>query len=55
MPIAAALTNFVQTEAGDEFHWQMAGSVIMVLPILVLYFVTQKQFTEGIYSGSVKS
>lgn len=55
MPIAAALTNYVQTEAGDEFHWQMAGSVIMVLPILALYFVTQKQFTEGIYSGSVKS
>jgi ABC-type glycerol-3-phosphate transport system permease component len=54
MPIALALANFVQTEAGDEFHWQMAGSVLMILPILLLYFFTQRQFTEGIYSGSLK-
>jgi ABC-type glycerol-3-phosphate transport system permease component len=54
MPIALALSNFVQGEAGDEFHWQMAGSVLMVIPVLLLYFFTQKQFTEGIYSGSLK-
>lgn len=54
MPIALALTNYVQSEAGNELHLQMAGSVIMVIPILVLYFFTQKQFTQGIYSGSFK-
>lgn len=52
-PVALGLTNFVQN-AGDEFHLQMAASVIMIIPILVVYFFTQKQFTEGIYSGSFK-
>jgi len=53
-PIAVGLTTFVRSEAGDEFHLQMAGSVLMILPILVLYFFTQKQFTEGMWSGSFK-
>lgn len=52
-PVALGLRNFVGV-AGDEFHLQMAASVIMVIPVLALYFVTQKQFTEGIYSGSFK-
>ncbi|MEL6405385.1 MAG: carbohydrate ABC transporter permease [Chloroflexota bacterium] len=52
-PIALGLTNFVQN-AGDEFHLQMAAAVIMIIPILIVYFFTQKQFTEGIYSGSFK-
>ena len=53
-PVAFGLTKFVQTDAGDEFHLQMAASVIMVLPILVLYFFTQKQFTEGIATTGTK-
>ncbi|MGB7338110.1 MAG: carbohydrate ABC transporter permease [Phototrophicaceae bacterium] len=52
-PIALGLRNFV-TVAGDEFHLQMAASVIMIIPVVTLYFFTQKQFTEGIYSGSFK-
>jgi len=52
-PIALGLRNFVSL-AGDEFHLQMAASVIMILPVVTLYFFTQKQFTEGIYSGSLK-
>ncbi|MCY3945824.1 MAG: carbohydrate ABC transporter permease [Anaerolineaceae bacterium] len=47
-PVAFGLTKFVQADAGDEFHLQMAASVIMILPILLLYFVAQKQFTVGI-------
>lgn len=52
-PVALGLRNFVNV-AGDEFHLQMAASVIMVIPVVTLYFFTQKQFTEGIYSGSFK-
>lgn len=52
-PVALGLRNFV-SDAGDEFHLQMAASVIMVIPVVLLYFFTQKQFTEGIYSGSFK-
>lgn len=53
-PVAYGLTKFVQTDAGDEFHLQMAASVIMIIPILVVYFFTQKQFTEGLWTGSFK-
>jgi ABC-type glycerol-3-phosphate transport system permease component len=53
-PIAAGLTTFVRGEAGDEFHLQMAASVIMIIPILIVYFFTQKQFTEGIATTGSK-
>jgi len=54
LPVAAGLTTFANAEAGDEFNLQMAASVIMILPILVVYFFTQKQFTEGIASTGSK-
>lgn len=53
-PIAFGLTKFVNADAPASFHLQMAASVIMILPILVLYFFTQKQFTEGIASSGLK-
>lgn len=54
-PVAFGLTQFVQNDAGTQFHLQMAASVIMIMPIVALYFVTQKQFTEGIATTGVKS
>lgn len=54
MPIAAGVTAFTRGEAGDEFHLQMAASVIMIIPIVVIYFFTQRQFTEGIASTGLK-
>ncbi len=53
-PVSAGLSNFVNAEAPGAFHLQMAASVIMVLPIMVMYFVTQKQFTEGIATSGLK-
>lgn len=53
-PVAAGLSNFVRTDAPGDFHLQMAASVIMVIPILVMYFFTQKQFTEGIATSGLK-
>ena len=53
-PVAFGLAKFVQADAGDEFHLQMAASVMMIIPILVLYFFTQKQFTEGIATTGSK-
>jgi len=32
----------------------MAGAVITTIPILVLYFFTQKTFTEGIATTGLK-
>lgn len=53
-PVAAGLSKFVSSDAVGEFHLQMAASVIMVIPILVMYFFTQKQFTEGIATSGLK-
>ncbi len=52
-PIAVGLFQFVD-EAGAEMNLQMAGAVISVIPILLLYFLTQKQFTESIARSGLK-
>jgi ABC-type glycerol-3-phosphate transport system permease component len=52
-PLMVGLWTFV-SEAGPETHLLMAGAVIALLPILVLYFLTQKQFTEGIATTGLK-
>jgi ABC-type glycerol-3-phosphate transport system permease component len=52
-PIAVGLYNFVQ-EAGSELHLMMAGAFITIIPILILYFITQKQFTESIARSGLK-
>lgn len=53
LPIAAGLYNFVQ-DAGSELNLVMAGSVITIIPILFLYFLTQRQFTESIARSGLK-
>lgn len=41
------LRYFVE-ESGSQLHLMMAGAVMAVLPILLLFFLAQKQFIEGI-------
>lgn len=52
-PLMVGLWTFV-SEAGPQTHLLMAGAVITIVPILVLYFLTQKQFTEGIATTGLK-
>jgi ABC-type glycerol-3-phosphate transport system permease component len=52
-PISYGLLSFLQ-EAGALVHLQMAGSVITIMPILILYLIIQKQFTEGIATTGLK-
>lgn len=52
-PLMVGLYAFV-SEAGPETQLLMAGAVITLIPILILYFFTQKQFTEGIASSGLK-
>jgi ABC-type glycerol-3-phosphate transport system permease component len=52
-PISYGLTSFL-TEAGAQVHLQMAGSVITILPVLILYLLVQRQFTEGIATTGLK-
>ena len=52
-PLAVGLAAFVD-EAGARTHLLMAGSVITIVPVLVLYFFTQRHFTEGIATSGSK-
>ena len=52
-PIAVGLQKFV-TEAGPEVHLQMAGAMIATIPVLALYGLVQKEFTEGISMSGLK-
>lgn len=52
-PISVGLLNFV-SESGQELHHIMAGAFITIVPILVIYFFTQKQFTESIARSGLK-
>ena len=52
-PLMVGLYTF-RSEAGNETQLMMAGAVITLIPILVLYFLGQKQFTEGIATTGLK-
>ena len=43
-----------QTQYGGRWTILMAGTLISVLPIVILFFFTQKQFIEGIALSGVK-
>jgi ABC-type glycerol-3-phosphate transport system permease component len=52
-PLMVGLYNF-NNEAGSQTHLLMAASVISIVPVILLYFFTQKQFTEGIATSGLK-
>jgi ABC-type glycerol-3-phosphate transport system permease component len=52
-PISYGLYAFMEEE-NARIHLQMAGSVITAIPIIIVYFFTQKQFTEGISRSGLK-
>ena len=52
-PVSYGLLSFLD-EAGALFHLQMAGAVITMTPVLILYFFTQRTFIEGIATSGLK-
>ena len=52
-PISVGLMKFM-TEAGPETHLRMAGAVIALLPVMVVYFLAQRQITEAITQTGMK-
>jgi len=52
-PISVGLQNFV-SEAGPETQLWMAAATISMLPVLILYFLAQRQFIEGIATTGLK-
>ncbi len=53
--LAVGVASFLK-QPGLESRWDlwMAGSVMMTLPTIILFFLAQKQFIEGIAAGAVK-
>jgi len=52
-PISVGLMNFVD-EAGQLINLTMAGAFITIVPILIIYFFTQRQFTDSIARSGLK-
>jgi ABC-type glycerol-3-phosphate transport system permease component len=52
-PLTVGLTMFI-SEAGPEWHLRMAGAVIAVAPVVLLYLLAQRQFTEAISRSGIK-
>ena len=52
-PLTVGLWTFI-SEAGPETQLLMAGSVIAVVPVLIIYLLTQRQFTEGVATSGLK-
>lgn len=52
-PISYGLFQFT-SDVGTELNLLMSGSVITLIPILIIYLIAQKQFTEGIATSGLK-
>lgn len=52
-PLAMGLYNF-RSEHGGEFGMLMAASTIMIIPAILLFFICQRYFIEGVTLTGVK-
>src|SRR5579859_5965207 len=53
-PIAVALYNFSSGENAVQTQLLMAGSMLAILPVMLVYFFAQKTFIEGIATTGLK-
>jgi multiple sugar transport system permease protein len=52
--LALGLQFFQSQHGGTSWHYLMAASTMVVLPVIVLFFFTQKTFIEGISMTGIK-
>jgi multiple sugar transport system permease protein len=52
--LALGLANFQSQHGGTPWHHLMAASVLVVAPIIVLFFLAQRTFIEGIATTGMK-
>lgn len=52
--LALGLQFFQSQSGGTEWNYLMAASLLIVIPVIVLFFFTQKSFIEGISTTGVK-
>ncbi len=53
MKLAPAL-SLLRGQYANNFPGQMAGAVMSVIPMVILFFVFQKQFIEGVSQSGIK-
>lgn len=53
-PASLGLRLFMDAEAGFQWNRVLALSVITILPSLIVFFLAQDEFVEGISAGAVK-
>jgi len=52
--LALGLQTFQSQQGGTEFHYLMAASVLIIAPVIILFFFAQKTFIQGIATTGVK-
>ena len=52
--LALGLQNFQSQHGGTPWHLLMAASTLVILPVLLLFFLAQKTFIEGIATTGLK-
>jgi len=53
--LSLGLQNYQSQHGGSEWHFLMAASTLMILPIVVLFFFTQRTFIQGISTTGMKN
>jgi len=54
LPLSVGLANFQVAYGGTPWHLLMAGSVIAVLPLVLIFFVLNRYFVQGIVVSGIK-
>jgi multiple sugar transport system permease protein len=52
--LSLGLQAYQSAHAGTEWNYLMGASVLVILPIIILYFLTQKTFVQGIATTGMK-
>ncbi|MFP4058279.1 MAG: carbohydrate ABC transporter permease [Candidatus Brocadiia bacterium] len=52
--LSLGLYSYQSQHGGSEWHYLMAASTLMILPVIVLFFFTQRTFIQGISTTGMK-
>ncbi len=52
--LALALQQYQSQQGGVQWHYLMAASAVVILPVIVLFFLAQKTFVQGIATTGSK-
>ncbi len=53
-PLTVGLANFSVAYGGTPYHLMMAGAIIAVLPLVLIFFVLNRYFIQGVVVSGIK-